>query len=137
MAAQAALMILPSVFGQFGAGPAPTNGPVPDSTPPSNDDVPDVGAAQAAVMRQQQADQIAVNTLVGQYKTYNQKLADSVGKTQKDITGQLSKQQEAFQKTMVNVDDVVKAPGIDPDLLMYGGLAFGALALVIVFKPSK
>jgi hypothetical protein len=125
MAATAALMLIPGMIDAF----TPNAPPVVDESV-----IPDYQTTLTAVQKQQAIDQAQLNALGNIYKGQSQQLQTKIDNQQKTFTSQLSAQQEAFQKSTVEVSKVVKNPGIDPQILQYGMLGFGALALFIVLS---
>jgi len=123
--ATAALFLVPSLIDAF----TPNEAPVVDES-----SIPDYQTTLTAVQRQQAIDQAQVNALGEVFKGQSQQLQTKIDNQQKTFTAQLSAQQEAFEKSTVDVSDVVKNPGIDPQILQYGILAFGAMALLIVLS---
>jgi len=123
--AMTALMLAPGIIDQF----SPSAPPVVN-----NSDIPDYQTTMLAVQKQQAIDQSQINALGEVFKGQSQQLQNKIEEQQKTFTGQLSAQQQAFQKNTVEVSKVVKNPGIDPQILLYGGLGFGALALIIVLR---
>jgi hypothetical protein len=126
MAATAAFMLLPGLVDAFKPSAPPTQG---DSS-----EIPDYQATLSAVQRQQAIDQGQLNALGQVFKGQSQQLQTKIDNQQKTFTSQLSAQQEVFQKNTVAVSEVVKNPGLDPQILQYGLLGFGALALFIVLS---
>ena len=123
MASTALLMLAPGVIDAF----TPNAGPVVNDS-----DIPDYQTTLLAVQKQQAIDQAQVNALGQVFKGQSQQLQNKIEEQQKTFTGQLSAQQEAFKKSTVDVSKVVVNPGIDPAILQYAILGFGALALFIV-----
>jgi hypothetical protein len=125
MASALALMSVPSAFNQFGVGPSYGATEGYSETPPDYQETVD------AVKRQQEEGQKAVNQLATAFKTHNEGLVTRIANTEKTAVAQLNKQKEVFKATTVDVKDI-EMPGIDPNVLLYGGVAFGILALFIV-----
>ena len=98
-----------------------------------NDAPPDYQESVDAVKRQQEEGQKAVNQLATAFKAHNEGLVKRIENTEKTAVAQLNKQKEAFKAKTVDVKDI-EMPGIDPNVLLYGGLAFGAMALFIVLN---
>ena len=136
--ASIALLALPGIIDEMGLGGGGVFG---GSTPPQGNQpgIPDYQKTLELVQKQKEADQKAIEELGGQFKKINQGLSDKLSATQKDAISALNKQKDVFDKSVVNVEDVVEKPGIPPDALFYGGLLFGGLALLIVIQknPSK
>ena len=136
MAGTIALLALPSIIDEMGIGGGGVFGRDANAgnNPPVG--VPDYQKTLELVQKQKEADQKAIEELGGQFKTINQGLSDKLTQTQKDAIAALNKQKEIFGKSVVNVEDVVDKPGIPPDVLFYGGLLFGGLALLIVIQKN-
>lgn len=134
--ASLALLALPGIIDDTGLGGGGVFG---GATPPQGQGqpgIPDYQKTLELVQKQKEADQKAIEELGGQFKKINQGLSDKLGATQKDAITALNKQKEIFEKSVVNVEEVVEKPGIPPDVLFYGGLAFGGLALLIVIQKN-
>lgn len=137
--ASIALLALPGIIDQMGIGEGGVFG---GSTPPEQQGgggggIPDYQKTLELVQKQKEADQKAIDELGGQFKKINQGLSDKLTATQKEAISALNKQKEVFGKSVVNVEDVVEKPGIPPDVLFYGGLLFGGLALLIVIQKNE
>ena len=129
--ASLALLALPSIFDEFnGSGNSNSNS---NSGGGYNDAPPDYQESLDAVNRQREEGQKAVNELAGAFKKHNEGLVKRIAKTEETAVAQLNKQKEVFKAKSVDVKDI-EMPGIDPNVLLYGGLAFGAMALFIVMK---
>jgi hypothetical protein len=136
--ASLALFALPGIIDDMGIGGGGVFG---GATPPQGQGgnppgIPDYQKTLELVQKQKEADQKAIEELGGQFKKINQGLSDKLGATQKEAISALSKQKEIFDKSVVNVEEVVEKPGIPPDVLFYGGLLFGGLALLIVIQKN-
>lgn len=137
--ASIALLALPGIIDEMGIGEGGVFG---GSTPPEQQGgggggIPDYQKTLELVQKQKEADQKAIDELGGQFKKINQGLSDKLTATQKEAISALNKQKEVFGKSVVNVEDVVEKPGIPPDVLFYGGLLFGGLALLIVIQKNE
>jgi hypothetical protein len=128
--ATAALLLAPSIFNQFGLGGNDDDGGGGGS---NNNDAPDYQETEDAVNRQREEGQKAVNQLATAFKTHNEGLVKRIAKTEETAVAQLNKQKEVFKESMVDVNDI-EMPGIDPNVILYGGVAFGIMALFIVMK---
>jgi hypothetical protein len=131
MASTLALMALPSFFNQVGLGGDDGGGGGGGGG--YSDAPPDYQQSLDAVQRQRDEDQRALNQLGEAVKKQNENLEKRITKTQETAVAQLNKQQEEFKKKTVDVRSI-KMPGIDPNVLLYGGVAFGIMALFIVMK---
>jgi hypothetical protein len=131
MAAAAGLFLLPSLLNQFGVGEQAGAGYGNEGG--YSDAPPDYQESVEAVRRQQEEGQKAVNQLGEAFKAHNEGLVKRITKTEAAAVHQLNKQKEEFQKKTVDVKDI-KMPGLDPNVLLYGGVAFGIMALFIVMK---
>jgi hypothetical protein len=127
MALTTALMVGPSFFNQIGLGENDYGGNDGGSS------VPDYQEASDAVRRQREEGQKAVDQLATAFKSHNEGLVKRIAKTEETAVAQLNKQKEAFKAKTIDVKDI-DLPGVDPNVLLYGGLAFGAMALFIVMK---
>lgn len=139
MASTIAMLALPGIIDDMGIGGGGVFG---GATPPQQQGgggggIPDYQKTLELVQKQKEADQKAIDELGGQFKKINQGLSDKLTATQKEAISALSKQKEVFDKAVVNVEDVVEKPGIPPDVLFYGGLLFGGLALLIVIQKNE
>ena len=130
MASTLALMALPNAFNQFGLGGNDDGG---GGGGGYSDAPPDYQETVDAVRRQQEEGQKAVNELATAFKAHNEGLVKRITKTEETAVAQLNKQKETFKAKTVDVKDI-KMPGIDPNVILYGGVAFGIMALFIVMK---
>jgi len=130
--ATAAMFLLPAIFDEFGGGGGGGGGGGNDGGG-YNDAPPDYKETQDAVNRQRDEGQKAVNQLAETFKAHNEGLVKRITKTEETAVAQLNKQKEVFKAKSVDVKDI-KMPGLDPNVLLYGGLAFGIMALFIVMK---
>jgi len=126
--ATAAMLLLPSVFDEFNGSNDGGGGGGGYSDAP-----PDYQESLDAVNRQREEGQKAVNQLAETFKQHNQGLVKRIAKTEETAVAQLNKQKEVFKAKTVDVKDI-EMPGIDPNVLLYGGVAFGIMALFIVMK---
>jgi hypothetical protein len=127
--ASSLLFLLPGIMDELPGGGYNNGGGNDDY----NDAPPDYQESVDAVKRQQEEGQKAVNQLATAFKAHNEGLVKRIENTEKTAVAQLNKQKEAFKAKTVDVKDI-EMPGIDPNVLLYGGLAFGAMALFIVLN---
>jgi hypothetical protein len=130
--ASSLLFFLPSIVDEFKGDSGGGGGGGGDSGG-NNSDPPDYQESLDAVNRQRDEGQKAVNQLAENFKAHNEGLVKRIAKTEETAVAQLNKQKEVFKAKTVDVKDI-EMPGIDPNVLLYGGLAFGAMALLIVMK---
>ena len=134
--ASLALLALPGIIDDTGIGGGGVFGGNPNAGGGGQVGIPDYQKTLELVQKQKEADQKAIDELGGQFKKINQGLSDKLTATQKEAISALNKQKETFEKSVVNVEEVVEKPGIPPDVLFYGGLLFGGLALLIVIQKN-
>lgn len=129
------MMMLPNLLNQFGVGgdSGGGGGNYGGGGGGYNDAPPDYQESLDAVERQKAEGQKAVNELATAFKAHNEGLVKRISKTEETAVAQLNKQKEEFKKKTVDVKDI-QMPGLDPKVLLYGGVAFGAMALFIVMK---
>jgi len=125
-----AMMALPSFFNQVGLGDSGGGG---GGGGGYSDAAPDYQQSLDAVRRQKEEDQKALNQLGEAVKTQSEGFVKRIKNTEDTAIAQLNKQKEAFKAKTVDVKDI-SMPGIDSTVILYGGLAFAAMALFIVMK---
>ena len=134
--ATAALLLAPSMLNQFGVGGDSGGGGGGGNGGGGggyDDAPPDYQETLDAVNKQKEEGQKAVDQLATAFKAHNEGLVTRITKTEETAVAQLNKQREVFRARMVDVNDI-EMPGIDPNVILYGGIAFGIMALFIVMK---